>query len=117
MPAAYTLYKFKKMFGLVLLIFFILIILSIINPIKSRVTKEVVSEVDESGAGVTALAAYGVIDDPEAPIKQGAGNFLYRLMRDNPKGFFVLALIVTIILFGGGIYLRNVRGFQRSLFR
>lgn len=115
MPAAYTLYKFKKMFGLVLTIFFILIVLSIVNPLKKEATDQAIEGIDSTGMATKTVDTYNSIPDPKEEIKQASGNFLYRLMNNNPKGFFVLALIITGILFGGGVYLRDVRKFSRRL--
>jgi hypothetical protein len=116
-PAAYTPYKFNKMFVLVLSIFFILAILSVINPVKDKATKEAISELDETGLAGSTLDAYNAIPDPKGAVKQVSGNVFYNLLDNNPEGFFFLALIVTLILFGSGVYLRDVRKFQRGLLR
>jgi len=115
MPAAYSLYKFKKMFGLVLTIFFILIVLSILNPAKEEVIEKTVSSIDTTGAATKSIEVYNSIPDPEGSVKQASGNLLYRLMNNNPQGFFVLTLIVTGLLFGAGVYLRDVRKFVKRL--
>lgn len=115
MPAAYTQYKFKKMFVLVISIFFVLAILSVINPVKDKATKEAISELNKTGLSGSTLDVYNTVPDPEGAAKQVTGNVLYNLLENNPKGFFFLAFIVTLILFASGVYLRDVRKFQRSL--
>jgi len=115
MPAAYTFYKFKKMFEIVLAIFFMLIILSILTPELEKAKNQAANSIDSSGVSTKAIDTLNSVPDPEEEIKQSSGNFLYRLMNDNPKGFFILALIVTVILFGGGVYLKDARKFARRL--
>jgi len=115
MTPAFTLYKFRKILGLVFIIFITLIVLSIINPIKSEVTNDVVNKVDSTGLASKVINLDASIKDPVSEVKQVSGNFLYRLLQNNPLGFLGLVLVTGICLFGTGFYLRDLRLLLRGL--
>jgi hypothetical protein len=117
MPAAYTLYKFKKLFGLIFFIFIALILFSTIRPVKEKLISETVSVIDTSGTTSKAVNTYNSIPDPEADAKEASGNFLLKLLNKNSTDFFILIFIVAVILFICGIYLKDVRAFLNRILK
>lgn len=118
MPAAYTGYKFKKLFGLVLAIMFLLAILSVINPLKSEAKDEIVEEVseyDESGDIEKSYNILKSVPDPKGKVEQKSGNFFMNLLENNIASFIGLSLIITALLFVLGVRLKSVRSYKNSL--
>ena len=114
MAAAYTPYKFKKMFGLVLFLFFILITIYFTSEAEQEVITQTAS-IDESGQASTLVDTYNNIPNPEAKVKQSIGKKLFVLMDETPEAFLVIVLLVTVILFSCGVYLKDLRGFIKRL--
>lgn len=115
MGAAYTLYKFRKLFILVLIGLILLSVKSQINPLVGDAKKEAVSSIDATGMATQVLEIEENIPDPEGTIKQESGNFLFNLMEEHPDTFVLLAVLIALILFVGGVYLKDVRGVLRRI--
>lgn len=115
MPPAYTAYKLRKMIGLVFTIFIMLAILSQVNPAKSAAEKELVEAFDPSNTASNAAMEIQGNLDIESQAKQGIGDRLFILLTVNTMGFLILVIIVALILFGSGVYLRNVRKILRRI--
>tara|TARA_Y100000310_G_scaffold113815_1_gene112267 strand:- start:1908 stop:2264 length:357 start_codon:yes stop_codon:yes gene_type:complete len=117
MVIAYTLYKYKKLVGLVLIIFILLIVASQFNPEVDKAKRQMVDELDETGIATTAMDIKEGVPDPEGEIKQKSGNYLLNLLNENPEGFLLLGLVVAGVLFFLGIRLSQVRSFARGILR
>jgi hypothetical protein len=115
MAPVFTLYKFRKLFGLVVVIFILLSISSVIKPKVENAQTMAVRGIDSTGQLSGMIGAVNDIPDPEGSAKQETGNFLMNLLNEYPIGFFLLAGIVTIGLFMLGVRLTSVRSFLRAL--
>src|SRR3989344_5037863 len=111
MAAAYTFYKFKELFVIVLLIFLGLTIFSFVNSIQDKATQQAISSVPANEQTQKALNVAASISDPVSDTKTGIGNWLLSLLNKDPLLFLILALVITFLLFIGGVYLRDARGF------
>ena len=116
MPAAYTGYKLSKTIQIVFGIFLVLAILSVINPAKQEAVDKIIKETDAAGIA-PAVAVINNIPDPKGQAEQYTGNFLWRLMENNPQTFIGLVLLVSVALFIVGVRLKTLRGYQRGLMR
>ncbi|MFH1589396.1 MAG: hypothetical protein ABIB43_02415 [archaeon] len=117
MPPAYTVYKFKKMIGLVFTICIILAVLSVLNPAKEDAISNVVKNIDETGTASKLLETKSLISNPKGEIEQTSGNFFYKLITNNSKGFMALVVVIALILFALGVGLKPVRSYQRGLMK
>lgn len=119
MPAAYTPYKFGKIFQIVFAIMILLAAFSIINPILLNAQNQAVGAVTkampESNNIERTYEAYSKLPDPKGTIKQETGSELYKLMNNNPQGFVVLGFGVTIVFFIFGVRLKTLRGILNRL--
>jgi len=120
MPAAYTAYKFKKMIGLVFILFILLIIFSLVNPLKNEAKDNLVQEISKTDSTGTAESRYNTLEnipDLESDTQQKSGGFLLNLLNESPGEFLLLVLVVAGILFLLGIRLKSMRGYNSQLSR
>ena len=121
MPAAYTAYKLKHMFFLVIGIMFILAIMSQIpskTDLQFMTGNALANEIDKTGqTGEVVETAEQVNSlNPKSVTEKKAGNMFYNLLQNKPKEFFILGGLIAIILFALGIRLKSVRQYGRSFF-
>jgi len=118
MVPAYTLYKFKNLFFLVLAIMFVLAITSQVPGKKAILFftgKSVASEVDETSQLKGLIGTVEKIPDPKAEAQTASGIFFFNLLNKDTEKFMIFALIITTALFAGGVPLAFVRKFLRGL--
>ncbi|MBN2880486.1 hypothetical protein JXM83_00395 [Candidatus Woesearchaeota archaeon] len=101
---------FKVIFSAVLVLFFSMIIYSIITPEINKINTEV-AKVDSTGVTTNTLETVNSIPDPKGSIKQGAGNFLLRLLENHPFLFILLAVIVTVVCLYFGVTVTQIKNF------
>jgi hypothetical protein len=128
MGAAYTLYKFKNVFGLVLTIAIFLILFSQIMPALSQAKEQVLEAStaslpeDTSNQVINAYAIYDSIPDPPPPpppegtVKITIGEHFYNLIVENPGSFFIVILLISAVLFIIGVRLRSLRMIKGRIF-
>jgi hypothetical protein len=122
MGAAYTLYKFKNVFGLVLTIAIFLILFSQIMPALSQAKEQVLEAStaslpeDTSNQVINAYAIYDSIPDPEGTVKITIGEHFYNLIVENPGSFFIVILLISAVLFIIGVRLRSLRMIKGRIF-
>ncbi len=122
MASAYTGYKFKKLFVIVISIMFLLALLSVLNPAKEEIKESIIDEaskVDNTGIVNDSYNVYKDATklDPKSKAEKESGNFFMKLLQENLFGFLFIALLITVILFLVGFKLKTGRGYRNSLQR
>ena len=119
MPAAYTLYKFRKLFGLVLAIAVVLIFWYQFNNTVDDAKGEI-ARTDSSGMATKALETqevYETISNPKGVVEHSTGGFLNNLLSKNSEAFMWLIFLTAAVLFFSGVRLSSLRAYLHRLLR
>ena len=116
MSAAYTLYKFKYVFLLVVIIAIFLAVFSQVPSEKdiAIAAGKAVATSDKTGQIQNAVNVAEQIPDPKGDVENGVGQWFFNLISKNPTQFFVVCIVIAIILFILGVRLATLRGYLRG---
>ena len=122
MNPAFTLYKYKKLVGLVFVIMILLAIASVLNPAKQEAKDQLVNEFSKQDQTEALNNSYQLSKtasslDPKSNAEQKSGNFFMNLLNENPEGFLILVLVIAGILFIFGVPLKSMRSYTGGLQR